>query len=838
MHEPDDRPAGLTERALRELEEDGAWLERLAVTLGGDPAAAADAAQVAWVHGWRMRSEGRPATRSWLRTALLRALRRDARATTRRSARQRRAAREEAIPSEPPALERLETQRVVLDAVGRLDEPYRSVVVERFLAAKSISEIARACDVPEKTVRTRIARALERLRRDLDGQSDGDRRTWLESLALFAPRPARQVPLVRGGLLMGIGTKLTLSSVAVFALSLAGWWVHLDGRSSDPTATVAIERAARVLQGEPGRRPPIAELGGTSARRAPSVDPVPELRAAADGRSRLVGRVVTADGSPVASVDVGIWRDSVREQTPRARSTTDSRGAFELPPLEGGFVDLISADWTVLYRPAASPGTEDGGLEVLALPAHDGVGVVVDEGGRPLAGVSVRGEVDFSVYLARSDGRGGSRVEERSTRTAEDGRFELRALPVVDGSMLLFEHPGHRSRRLAVGELGAGPVEVVLRRASGADGHLVGRVVDPSGAPVAGAWVTTGGPTLRTGVDGAFQVRINALPSASSVVLRAVAPGLLPVERRVPLPTEAPEVLVLETQSLSITGTLDGAGHEEVLVWLDGARSFGSVDRPIDGVTFRVDATCEDLMAGGDGDGRALQRRTANAFEFTGLRDVAYDLHAVDPTTLRTVTLLEVPAGSHGLVVRWPGASAAQPLTGRVVDDAGSALTGVHVAARIPWSPTGPELEGGPALTTDGDGRFAFPDIALEEVELVLRDPEERVRTELVLLDSFDGREGLQITLTRVVRARFEVENPLFTTGHVQVLDADGATLPIRILHAGRDALTDRTFLHDGRSGVVWFPEDAVLARVVTESGTLEAPLDPGSWADGVVTIR
>jgi RNA polymerase sigma-70 factor, ECF subfamily len=55
-------------------------------------------------------------------------------------------------------------------AVVRLPEHYRQVVVLRFLQGLSYREVAGALDIPPGTVRSRLAKALELLRRDLSGE--------------------------------------------------------------------------------------------------------------------------------------------------------------------------------------------------------------------------------------------------------------------------------------------------------------------------------------------------------------------------------------------------------------------------------------------------------------------------------------------------------------------------------------------------------------------------------------------------------------------------------------------------------------------------------------------
>jgi RNA polymerase sigma-70 factor (ECF subfamily) len=65
-----------------------------------------------------------------------------------------------------------ERQRIVRDAVARLDEPYREVVALRFFAERSLDEIATITGRPLGTVKTHLHRGLIRLRGRLEEGGD------------------------------------------------------------------------------------------------------------------------------------------------------------------------------------------------------------------------------------------------------------------------------------------------------------------------------------------------------------------------------------------------------------------------------------------------------------------------------------------------------------------------------------------------------------------------------------------------------------------------------------------------------------------------------------------
>lgn len=63
-----------------------------------------------------------------------------------------------------------ERDRILREAVAALPEPYREVITLRYFGELSPTEIALATGVPPETVRTRLKRGLERLRRDIGGE--------------------------------------------------------------------------------------------------------------------------------------------------------------------------------------------------------------------------------------------------------------------------------------------------------------------------------------------------------------------------------------------------------------------------------------------------------------------------------------------------------------------------------------------------------------------------------------------------------------------------------------------------------------------------------------------
>jgi RNA polymerase sigma-70 factor (ECF subfamily) len=151
--------------------QDGA--RRLAIVLGGANADADDATQDAFVKAWRALDRFRDGAP--FRPFLFRIVANEAR--NRRRAAGRRARYElrvgedrssgEAAPSPEAASLAAEQQRALAAALGALSPRHRDVVVCRHLLGLSEAETGEILDVSLGTVKSRLARALDRLRASL-----------------------------------------------------------------------------------------------------------------------------------------------------------------------------------------------------------------------------------------------------------------------------------------------------------------------------------------------------------------------------------------------------------------------------------------------------------------------------------------------------------------------------------------------------------------------------------------------------------------------------------------------------------------------------------------------
>ena len=174
---------GMDAAALSLLLQDMDWVRRLAARLVRDPASADDLAQETWVRALEHAPRGGGITRAWLGTVLRNLARERARLGIRRAEREERAARSERVFSTDELAAEVEIQERLTRLVLALEEPYRSTVLLRFVHDLEPAQIASRLRIPPATVRSRLKRALDVLRAQLDAEHGGDRSTWMHAAA-------------------------------------------------------------------------------------------------------------------------------------------------------------------------------------------------------------------------------------------------------------------------------------------------------------------------------------------------------------------------------------------------------------------------------------------------------------------------------------------------------------------------------------------------------------------------------------------------------------------------------------------------------------------------------
>ena len=324
---------------LDELLAHSGWLSALARRLVGEAGAAEDLVQEVYLRA----TERPPGTvrsqRGWL-SAVMRSIhtrRMDKRSA--RSAREREVARPEALPSVAEVSERAEAQRLLVDAVLAMDEKSRHVILLHYFEGLELVEVARRSGVPDSTVRSRLARALTKLRAELDARSGG-RASWLTGLCLLAApeRAAAPVPMfAMGSALMGkfiaVGSAVL---IVVFAFVWFGQERSADGldapaevvqRSGNEAEAQTTKDVASLLGSE---REELASIDSESRSATPVQEPSAKLRS-------VSGVVFDPDGSPLAGAEVyeGTAREVERSlrrsgEARRPSIRTDENGAYRL----------------------------------------------------------------------------------------------------------------------------------------------------------------------------------------------------------------------------------------------------------------------------------------------------------------------------------------------------------------------------------------------------------------------------------------------------------------------------------------------------------------------------
>lgn len=231
------------------------FVRRLARSLVGDVDLADDLTQSALVAALERQPEPGRGMRAWLAGVVKNLarvhFRREQRGGTREPMSVADDVAEWEIKREPieATVARGELVELVVKSVMSLDEPYRTVVLARYLDEKSPPEIARMLDRPLETVQTQLRRGLERLRSALDARHAGRREEWLSGLVpLVGERFVRNALAESAGVpLMGKSAGFVPWSLGLAAALLLTMSVFPDLWSSDSKEPLGDELASSAL---------------------------------------------------------------------------------------------------------------------------------------------------------------------------------------------------------------------------------------------------------------------------------------------------------------------------------------------------------------------------------------------------------------------------------------------------------------------------------------------------------------------------------------------------------------------------------------------------------------
>jgi RNA polymerase sigma-70 factor (ECF subfamily) len=781
-----------------------------------------------------------------------------------------------------------ETATRVAEAVRALPEPYRQVLLLHLVHELSGKDIAEALARPEATVRTQLARGLDKLRKVLPAGIGGSafgcvppplglgavRAAVLERAAQTIPTTTTALGLwagaVTGVLLM---QKLMLLAVAAcLALAAWHWWpappappmaVGQDpARAGVPSALQAAELPQPLPTGEETGR-----------------EPAPPIVDASTTGLEVV--VQWPDGAPAADIAVRCRPRPLEFEAWLRTARTGEDGKAKLVGLPPGPANVLTGRGI-----AADVDLLAGHQQSLTITLPRGVDVrgrVVDADERPVAGatiwLSVCDNSDDCEPVAVSDAQ---------------GSFTIRG--AGPGGNLMATSDG-----LGCAKVTRVKEEVVLTMRP-APGTLLGTVVDAAGQPVADARVLLGvtmqadgglhrrllgeiqgqdlwpSRFLRTDTEGRF--RSEGLP-ALPWPLWVGAPGFAPSWQTVHLAAGTPtEVSIRLTEGATLRGRITDAAGASVAGAQVAACPILAPPHPSVGLGMSL-FTAPPLWG-----------RRSTTTDAQG----EYLLAQVMPGTMQllahrrdaSVAIQRELADGESLV--WDAVLAGEPtasaaLHGTLVDEAGEAMQGWKVLVDRPE----PEHDGNWILVREGGGfrtnrvppgahrLFAKPhtpllgdavDLGLHEaanspLRLVIpsaRVPKGRLRGRIVS-DAALPPASAWVLVTRLpgreqVRVRCDAEGR-YAAGPLQVGEyrlrveaAGGSEFAIGTFAVPTDADTDAgTFslpptgtlvvtlvdtagqrLFDGWVLVRPVGDDDRGGRLAHQEGRASGPLPPGRW--------
>ncbi|MEZ6015465.1 MAG: sigma-70 family RNA polymerase sigma factor [Planctomycetota bacterium] len=316
------------------------------------------------------------------------------------------------------AAERADTRRVVLEELLALGVEHRDVLLLRFVEGRSVDEVAGLLDVPAATVRTRVHRALPRLRERLERRFGVGREGWVAALAPLAlvghpviGAAAGQAAYVEGAAGAGLALWLArgLAVAALFVVARVGVQLALE--------PAALTEPERTLVLTPLAGPPSSSGASVAAHDAQTVRVAAPTVGEHERAAREVGlapsgsltvRVEDTLGAPLADATVRLQLD--REGDTEAQTlTTDATGRLTIERVESFELLGVAAPDRVVVSASGGMDRTEGGFDdvvvVLAKAARLTVQTVDAASGAPLPGVVVRVRVaDDEPRMCGDDG--------------------------------------------------------------------------------------------------------------------------------------------------------------------------------------------------------------------------------------------------------------------------------------------------------------------------------------------------------------------------------------------------------------------------------------------------
>jgi RNA polymerase sigma factor (sigma-70 family) len=432
-------PGGSTDARMTTMDTEdllahAAWLRQLAMSLVRDPGTVDDLVQTTWLAAIEHPPGPGGPPRPWLGTVLRNAWRQIVREGSRRRRRERAAARPERdTPSPAELASRLEAQRILAAAVASLHEADRTIVLLRHQEGLSSAEIARRRGEPAGTVRWRLKKALDALRRRLDEEHGGDGKAWVVALIPLVDRESLDAGGTASRILRPRPRRRLLPAAAAMVLLVLAVW--LTRGAGDPPE-VAEAADARVAASSSGDRLVVASVPRPAGDvPLPAGGPRPpagrDLVEETVARSRIHVRFIDPTGIPIAGVSLRAGPCDRR----RVLAASDERGSISVevsPGLRTVLEALAPGRALWLRKVEIDPGSDHHLGDVVLGPGGEVTGRVVDSEGESIPGARVAADdVRDDAVLLKAAARFGPVFDPDTvpfTRTDADGRYRLRGI--------------------------------------------------------------------------------------------------------------------------------------------------------------------------------------------------------------------------------------------------------------------------------------------------------------------------------------------------------------------------------------------------------------------------
>ncbi|MGH7150660.1 MAG: carboxypeptidase-like regulatory domain-containing protein, partial [Planctomycetota bacterium] len=308
--------------------------------------------------------------------------------------------------------------------------------------------------------------------------------------------------------------------IAAGAAVLAAGSIAILLRTQDPTPTRVVSRAGEpgptenARRAEPSGQPAfLPEEGRRASLAAAPGKGEPEAATAAEPGAGIAAEGVVFDpaGHPVAGAS--LW---VVEGGPRATASistwTDAGGRFRIEGLSlESEIGAVAEGWapSILQPLRGRPGETWPVRIQLERPGTDVAGSVTDAAGAPIPGASLRIGSEHREVVLLPDTREGHSPPPLQAVSDARGEFRIGSVP-LGRQTIQARAPwfGTAALALEVPPEGLRGVRLVLAQ----EARVLGRVVSPGGAPVAGARVKCGDPatfaasTAASDLDGRFEL--------------------------------------------------------------------------------------------------------------------------------------------------------------------------------------------------------------------------------------------------------------------------------------------------------------------------------------------